>query len=103
MQSEIYKQLIHIVNQSSNEQRLKLQQELDHSSSSLISVRTSYEELQKTIEGLHVEREDIFQQYINVANNWGHWKTQISELKVSVNALKSQHVFYKDIRSYATR
>jgi chromosome segregation ATPase len=103
MQSEIYKQLIHIINQSSNEQRLKLQQELDHSSSTLINVRTSYEELQKKIEGLHVEREDIFQQYLKVANNWGHWKKEISELKVSVKALKNQHVFYKDIRSHVTK
>lgn len=103
MQSEIYKQLIHIVNQSSDEQRLKLQRELDHSSSTLINVRTSYEELQKKIEDLHAEREDTFQQYLKVANNWGHWKKQISELKVSVKVLKNQHVFYKDIRSYTTR
>jgi chromosome segregation ATPase len=103
MQSEIYRQLIHVINQSSDGQRLQLQQELDQSSSMLMNLRTSYTELQKKTEGLHAERENTFQQYLKVADNWGHRKKQISELKVSVQMLKNQHAFYKDIRSYATR
>jgi uncharacterized protein (UPF0335 family) len=103
MHSEIYKQLIHVLNQSNDEQRLKLQQELDQSSSMLINVRTSYANSQKQIEILHAEREDTFQQYLKVTDNWGQWKKQIIELTVSIQALKNQHVFYKNIRSYVSR
>ena len=103
MHSEIYKQLIHVINQSNDEQRLKLQQELDQSSSTLINLRTSYAQLEKKIESLHAEREDTFQQYLKVADNWSHWKKQITELKASVQALKNQHVFYKNLRSHVTR
>jgi chromosome segregation ATPase len=103
MHSEIYKQLIHVINQSNDEQRLKLQQELDQSSSTLINLGTSYAISQKKIESLHAEREDTFQQYLKVTDNWGHCKKQVTELKASVQALKNQHVFYKNMRSHVTR
>jgi chromosome segregation ATPase len=103
MHSEIYKQLIHVINQSSDEQRLKLQQELDQSSSTLINLRTSYANTQKKIEILHAEREDTLQQYLKVTDNWGHCRKQIAELKISVQAVKNQHVFYKNVRSHVSR
>jgi hypothetical protein len=103
MQTEIYKQLIHIVDRSSNEQHLKLQHELDESSSSLVIIRTSYTELQNKLTGLRAEREDKFQQYLKVANSWSHSKKQISVLNVNVQALKNQYAFYKGIRSNVAR
>jgi chromosome segregation ATPase len=99
MQIEIHRQLIDITNQSSDKEGLKLQQELDQSSTMLISLRTSYGELQKNIEGLHAEREDTFKQYLKVAKTWGCWKKQTNVLKVNLQALRNQHVFYKELRA----
>jgi chromosome segregation ATPase len=103
MQSEIYKQLIHSIDQSNDEQLLKIKQEVDQSSSTLINLRTSYGELQTKIGGLRTEHEGIFQQYLKMTTTWSHWRKQTSGLKVSIQSLKNQHVFYKDIRSHAAR
>jgi len=103
MHSEIYKQLIYVLNQSNDEQRLILQQELDQSTYTLINLRTSYATSKKKIDSLHAEREDTLQQYLKVTDNWGHLKKQITKLKVSVQVLKNQHVFYKNICSHVAR
>ncbi|CAF1352271.1 unnamed protein product [Rotaria sp. Silwood1] len=45
LQIKIYQQMIQAENQSIDEQRLKLEQELNQSASALVNLRTSYEEL----------------------------------------------------------
>ena len=103
MQSEIFQQLIHTVNQMNDEQHVKLQQDLDLSSSTLSTLRASYKEVQREIEGLHAERKSTLQQYLKIVDSWGHWKKQIGELKIIVQTLKSQHAFFKDLCSSVSR
>ncbi|CAF0983931.1 unnamed protein product [Rotaria sordida] len=95
-------QLIQIRKQSSDEQRLKLEQELDQSSSVLLNLRTSYAELRQEIENLRSAHEDTFKQYLTVSQNWSSSKKQTNKLKLNIQSFKKQLVLYKNLRSHAT-
>jgi hypothetical protein len=103
LQVGIYKQLIGIEQEWKDERRLKLEHELNQSSSAVINVRTSYAELEREIESLHAAREDTYQQYLTLTHDWCRSKKQTNEQQLSVQALKNQMVFYKDLRSYSVR
>ncbi|UJR13202.1 hypothetical protein I4U23_000224 [Adineta vaga] len=100
MHSNTYQQLTQVINESNNKQQIKLQEELNQSSSTLNVLRTSYSELQNTIETYHSERNNTLQEYLKTTYDWSHSKKQINELKINIQILKNQHVFYKNIHSY---
>ncbi len=83
-----------------DEQRLKFEQELNQSSSVLTNLRTSYAELGREVESVHAALKNTFQKHLRVTHDWCQSKKQTIASQLSVQALKNQIVFYKNLRSY---
>jgi chromosome segregation ATPase len=103
LQIEIYRQLIEIEQQSKDKRILMLEDELKQSASMLITLRTSYEALQRNVENLHVESEDLYKQYLILTHDWCNVKKQRKKWDLSIETLKSYIGFYKNLRSYSMR
>jgi chromosome segregation ATPase len=103
LQIGIYQQLIEIEQQPKNKRISMLEEELKQSAAVLNSLRISYEELQQTVENLHVESENLFQQYLTLTHDWCHAKKQRQKWDLNMDALKSYIVFYTNLRSYSMR
>jgi chromosome segregation ATPase len=86
-----------------DEQRLKFEQDLNQSSSILTNLRTSYAELGREVESVRTALENTFQQHLRVTHDWCQSKKQTMALQLSVQALKNQTVFYKNLRSYSAQ
>jgi len=99
----IYQQLIEIEQQSRNKRIPLLEDELKQSASVLITLRTSYEQLQREVERLHTESEDLLKQYLTLARDWCNMKKQQKKWNLSVVTLKNCIAFYKKLRSYSSR
>jgi chromosome segregation ATPase len=103
LQIGIYQQLIEIEQQPKNKRISMLEEELKQSAAVLNSLRISYEELQQTVENLHVESENLFKQYLTLTHDWCHAKKTRKNWDLSMETLKSYIVFYKNLRSYSMR
>ncbi|CAF1079865.1 unnamed protein product [Rotaria sp. Silwood1] len=100
LQIKIYQQMIQAENQSIDEQRLKLERELNQSASALVNLRTSYAELGQQVGTYRATCQDMLQQYLRLAKDWSISKKQINELKIRVQMTKNQIKFSKILRSY---
>ncbi|CAF1616558.1 unnamed protein product, partial [Adineta ricciae] len=98
--SDIYQQLMYAKTEFQKQKQIKLQEELNQSSCTLTGLRKSYTELENQIKTDHTERDNILQQYLQVTTDWGHCKKQTSQVKINIQTLKNQHVFYKNIHSF---
>lgn len=100
LQIGIYKQLINIESQGDNKRIALLDDEARKSASALLGLRSSYGEMQRRVEGLYVECDDLFKQYLTLTNDWCIVKKQRNKGHLSMETLKSSIAFYKSIQSY---
>lgn len=103
LQIGIYQQLFDLEQQWKGDSRLKLEQELKQSSSTLLAVRASYAELEREIAGLQATREDSLKQYLRVTQEWGSLKKEKKKWSMSLQTLKNQVACYKNLRSYSAQ
>jgi hypothetical protein len=103
LQSGMYQQLIDDEQQWQGRDRLKLEQELNRSASTLVTLRASYAKLGQEIECLYATRGDTFKQYLEVTHSWCHAKKQRKQSDLSLQTMKQHTVFYKNISSYCER
>ena len=101
LQIVMYQQLIDTEQQWQDKERLKLEQELSRAVSTLITLRKSYAVLGQEIEILYTTRGDTFKQYLQVAQSWCNVRKQRKQSDWSLQTLKEQLVFYKNISSYS--
>ena len=99
----LYQLLIEIKQQREDKPILALEQELKQSASQLNSLRTSYTELGREIEGIHAECEDLIKRYLSLAYEWCNLMTQRKHWNQTLEALKREIAFYKNIRSYSVQ
>ncbi|CAF1244944.1 unnamed protein product [Rotaria sordida] len=92
--------MIQAEKQSIDEQRLKLEQELDQYASNLVHLRTSYAELKPKVESYRATCKDTFQQYMTLTNDWSLAKKQTNESKIRVQMTKNQIKYFKNFYSY---
>ncbi|CAF3469709.1 unnamed protein product [Rotaria sp. Silwood1] len=100
LQLGMYEQSILAEKQWIDEKRLKLEQELIESASTLAKLCTSYAEVSKKLGTSRAACEDTFQQYIRVTNDWSFSKEKTNESKITVQMVKSQAEFRKTLYSY---
>jgi hypothetical protein len=100
LQIAIYKQLIDIEQQWEGKRSFALEEELKQSASVLISLRTSYAELQRKVGSLYGECDDLFKQYLTLTHDWCIVKKQRHKWHLSLETLKSYIVFYKNLHAY---
>ena len=103
MQVGIYRQLIEVEQQRKDDQRVKLEQELKQSSSSLNTIRKSYAEAEQEVERLSASRLDLTNKYLKLTHDWHSVKKQGNEWQMSTQSLKASIQFYKNLRSSAGR
>lgn len=103
LQMGIYKQLIDIEYQGETKRIGKLEDDVKKSASLLLELRSSYGEMQRRVESLYVECDDLFKQYLTLTHDWSIVKKQRHKGHLSMEALKSSIAFYKNIQSYAGR
>ncbi|CAF0979880.1 unnamed protein product [Rotaria sordida] len=103
LQTAIYQQLIGLEHEWKDERRSKLEQELNQSSLTLNSVRASNSELGREVESLYAARNDTYQKYLRLTQDWSHMKRQSKEWALNMQLLKNQIAFYKNLRSHSTR
>ena len=101
LQIGMYGQLIDGEQQWQGKERSKLEQELSRLASTLLSLRTSYAALGQEIESLYAARGDTFKQYLQVAHSWCNVKKHRKQSDWSLQTLKQDIVFYKNISSYS--
>ncbi|CAF4933484.1 unnamed protein product [Rotaria sp. Silwood1] len=99
LQLGMYEQSILAEKQWIDEKRLKLEQELIESASTLAKLCTSYAEVSKKLGTSRAACEDTFQQYIRVTNDWSFSKEKTNESKITVQMVKSQAEFRKTLYS----
>jgi hypothetical protein len=98
----IYKHLISIEDQSKNNQILSLEKELDRSTSILINLRTSYEQLQQEVDSLSKYNEDLSKQYFGLTTERCHLKRKQKKSELKIEKIKDYIRFYKNLRLYTT-
>ncbi|CAF0936215.1 unnamed protein product [Rotaria sordida] len=103
LQTAIYQQLIGLEQEWKDDRRSKLEQELNQSSLTLNSVRASNSELGREVESLYAARNDTYQKYLRLTQDWSHMKRQSKEWALNMQLLKNQIAFYKNLRSHSTR
>jgi len=103
LQIEIYQYLIEIEQQGKDQRILKLEEELKQSESDLITLTTSYAELQRQIENQNIENENLFNQYLKLTHHLCDIKKQRNKSDLNVETLKSYIEFYKNLRSHTGR
>ena len=103
LQIGMCQQLIIDEQQWQDKERLKLEQELNRSASTLLTLRTSYATLGQEIEILYATHGDIFKQYLQVTDSWSNMKKQRKQSDLSLQTLKQYIVLYKNISSYSKR
>ena len=102
MHAGLYQQLISAEPHRKDEQRVQLDAEFQQSSSVLSTLRTSYAKVGREVEILSATREDTFQQYLKLTQEWSRTRKQSKEREFSVEALRTQILFFKNISVYAT-
>ena len=101
LQIAIYQQLIDIEQQWKGKRILVLEDELKKSASALITIRSSYGEVQRSVEGLHAECVKLFKHYMSLTHDWSSIKKQQNKWELNSETLKSHIKFYKSISSYS--
>lgn len=101
LQIGIYQQLIDIEQQWKNDPQSKLQEELNQSTNILISLRTSYGNMEQEIANLYQTRENTFKQYLKITQDWCQMKKQQKKWEITKDILKNQIACYKNLRSYS--
>ncbi|UJR20159.1 hypothetical protein I4U23_023291 [Adineta vaga] len=96
LQIGTYKQLV----DWKDGRRFKFEQELNQSSSVLTNLRTSYADLQRQVDSVYATWKNTFQQHLAITVDWRESKRQTFALLLSVEALKNQMIFYKNLVSY---
>ncbi|CAF2637954.1 unnamed protein product [Rotaria sp. Silwood2] len=99
LQTKIYQQMIEFENQSIDEQRLKLEQELNLSASNLVNIHRSYAELEQRVGSYRAACKDSFQQYMKLTNDWSLVRRQTNELKIKVHMSKKNITLSKALYS----
>jgi len=99
---QIYKNLICIEDKSKNNQILLLGEQLDHSKSILITLHTSYEQLQQDINNISTYNQDLLNQYFQFITEWCHLKRKEKKCESKIEKLKNYIQFYKNLRLYTT-
>lgn len=103
LQIAIYHKLVDIEQQTKDNRILLLEDELKQSASILLNLRSSYTELQREIDRLHIESEGLLKQYLELTTNWCSMKKQQKKWSLNIETLKSYIGFYKSLRSHSTR
>lgn len=103
LQSAIYQQLIQVEQQWRDERQSKLQEESNQTSLTLDNLLTSNSELGREVESLYAAREDAYQKYLKLTQEWSRMKKQSQEWALNMQLLKNQVAFYKSLRSHSTR
>jgi chromosome segregation ATPase len=103
LQIQIYQHLIETEKQGKNQRILKLEEELKQSASVLITLRTSYAELQRQVENHNVENEDLLKEYLKLTHHLCDVKKQRQKSDLNVETWKSYIEFYKNLRSHTER
>ena len=98
LQIGIYQRLIEIEQQTKDQRIPILENELKQIQSTLISVRSSYEQLQKVVDNLHVENARLLQQYFGLTNEWCSVRKQRKKWDLNMETLRSYVGFYKNLR-----
>lgn len=100
LQADIYQRLIEIEQQSKDKRILKLEEELKQSKSTLLNLRTSYDQLQKGVENLYADNGDLVNQYLALTHEWCNMRKQRKKWDLSMETLKSYIGFYRNLRSH---
>ena len=103
MHAGLYQQLIAAEPHRKDEQRGKLDAEFQQSSSTLNTLRASYAKIGREVETLSVTRDETFQQYLKLSQDWSRSRKQTRERELTLEVLRSQIGFYKNISSYSTQ
>ena len=99
LQIGIYQRLIEIEQQSKDARIPSLEDELKKLVSSLVSIRSSYEQTQRTVEHLQEENRRLLQQYLVLTNEWCSIRKQRKKWELGMETLRSYVGFYKNIRA----
>ena len=103
LQIAIYRQLIELEQQWKSKQSSVLEDELKQSASALVTIRSSYGEVQRSVEGLRLECDNLFKHYMSLTQDWSSIKKKRNKWELSLETLKSSIAFYKNISSYSKR
>ena len=98
----IYKHLISIEDQSKTNEILSLEKQLNHSTSVLDTLRTSYGQLQQETNGLFKYHDDLSKQYFVLTNEWSHLKRKQKKFELKIGKIKNYILFYQNLRLYTT-
>ncbi|CAF3336261.1 unnamed protein product [Rotaria socialis] len=101
VQSKMYQQMAQFGQPSVDQGRVKLEQELNQSGSTLANLRTSYASMEQTVVGLRANLKDTLRQYMALTKEWSSLKKQTKELKCSLQVINIQIQFSKTIYSKA--
>ncbi|CAF1139651.1 unnamed protein product [Adineta ricciae] len=84
-----------------DERRLKLEQELNQSSSTLADLRTAYGDMERQVDSVCAIWKNTFQQHLTIIHDWCQSKKETFALLLRTQALKNQMAFYKEFVSYS--
>ncbi|CAF1254177.1 unnamed protein product [Rotaria magnacalcarata] len=99
LQTQMYQQVTQVGQQSIEQERLKLEHEVNQSTSALASLRSSYAAMEHTIETLRTAFRDTIKQYTMVAKNLSVVKKQTKALRFSLQIGKIEIQFSKALYS----
>lgn len=99
LQIGIYQRLIEIEQQSRDSRLPSLEDELKKLVSTLLSLRSSYEQSQRTVENLQEENRRLLQQYLALTTEWCSIRRYRKKWELSMETLRSSVGFYKNIRA----
>ncbi|CAF1082165.1 unnamed protein product [Adineta steineri] len=103
LQIGIYQKWIDIEQQQKGKQLSELEQELKQVVSNLNILHKSYAELERTAKNQYVERDNLFTQYLTLTHNWCNQKAKRKKYDQSMELLKNNIVFYKNLSAYIAR
>ncbi|CAF0778971.1 unnamed protein product [Adineta ricciae] len=84
-----------------DERRLKLEQELIQSSSTLADLRTAYADMERQVDSVCAIWKNTFHQHLTIISDWCQSKKETFALLLCTQALKNQTAFYKEFVSHS--
>lgn len=100
LETQMYQQMIEIQLESTDKERVKLEEILNQTSLELATLRASHETLLQDIETSRVTREDTWKEYMKLAQEWSLLKKQIKDLKINAETIRTQIQLCKTLPSY---
>lgn len=102
LQVEVYHKLDFLQQNATNEKRLKLEQELSQSSTTLAELCKSYATSEQHLESLRKALKDHLRMFMTSTEEWSTLRRKTKELKFDIKMVNVQIQFFKSVYRYVS-